>query len=129
MGQKRVFCNFLKNCSTDLVRSPREGRYHHSSYVCQVSSPDHFSFSRYRVKWGSKWVKNWFFVIFSKTAKPVWFHLQEREDIIILHMCAKLQVQTIFRSRDTGSNGGQNGSNMFFWGFSQKLANRFGSIS
>ena len=39
------------------------------------------------------------------------------------------QVKTIFCSRDIGSNGGQNGSKMGFSEFSQKLANRFGSIS
>ena len=78
MGQKRVFRNFLKNWQTDLVPSPSKGRYHHSSYLCLVSSPDHFLFSRYRVKWWSKWVKNWVFVIFSKTSKPIWFHFVEK---------------------------------------------------
>ena len=33
-----------------------------------------------------------------------------KKDIIILHMCAKFQVQAIFRSWDIGSNGGQKGS-------------------
>ena len=63
---------------------------------------------------GSKWVKNWVFVVFSKTSEPIWFHLPEKEDIVILHMCAKIQVQALFRSRDRGSNGGQNGSKMGF---------------
>ena len=113
-GQKWGIRDFLKNYCTDLVPSLREGRYHHFTYVCQVTGPDHFSFPRQGVKWGSKWVKNGFFVIFSKTVEPIWFHLLEKEDIIILHMCAKLQVQTIFRSRDRGSNGGQNGSKTGF---------------
>ena len=69
------------------------------------------------------------FGIFSKTSVTFWFHLLEKEDITVLHMCAKFQVRTIFRSRDRGSNGGQNGSKMGFSQFSQKLANRFGSIS
>ena len=60
--------------------------------------------------WGKKGVKNGGFGIFSKTSVTIWFHLLEKEDIIILHMCAKLQVQTIFCSRDRGSNGGQKGS-------------------
>ena len=38
MGQKWVFRNFLKNWLTDLVPSPREGRYYHSTYTSQVSS-------------------------------------------------------------------------------------------
>ena len=59
MGQKLVFRNFLKNWLTDLVPSPSEGRYYHSSYVCQVSSPYNFSFPRYRVKWGVKIGQNW----------------------------------------------------------------------
>ena len=78
---------------------------------------------------GSKWVKNGVFVVFSKTSEPIWFHLLEKEDIVILHMCAKLQVQAFFRSRDRGSNGGQNGAKMEFSRFSQKLASRFGSFS
>ena len=68
MGQKWVFRSFLKNWQTDLVPSLREGRHYHSTYLCQVSSPGHFSFSRYRVKWGSKRVKNGVFVVFSKTS-------------------------------------------------------------
>ena len=63
---------------------------------------------------GVKLGQNGFFVIFSKTVELIRFHLLEKEDIIILHMCAKLQVQAIFRSRDRGSNGGQNGSKTGF---------------
>ena len=63
-----------------------------------------FGFLIYRVKWGSKGVKNEFFVIFSKTSKPILFHLLVKEDIIILRMCAKFQVQTIFCSQDVRSN-------------------------
>ena len=59
---------------------------------------------------GTKWDKNGFFVVFSETVRPIWFHLLEKEDIVILHMSAKVQVQAIFRPRDIGSNGGQNGS-------------------
>ena len=113
-GQKWGIRDFLKNQGSNLVPSPRKGRYHHSTYVCQVTGPDQFSFPRQGVKWGSKWVKNGFFVIFSKTVEPIWFHLLEKEDIIILHMCAKLQVQTIFRSRDRGSNGGEMGQKGVF---------------
>ena len=101
MGQKWVFRSFLKSCCDDLVPSPKKGRYDHSTYSCQVSSPGYFSFSRYNVKWGSKWVKIGFFVVFSKTSKPIWFHLLKKEDIVILHMCAKLQVWVFFRSRDS----------------------------
>ena len=54
------------------------------------------------------------FKVFSKPRLTIWFDLLEKEDIIILDMCAKLQVQTIFRSRDRGSNVGQNGSKMGF---------------
>ena len=117
MGQKRVFRNFLKNCWTDSVPSPREGRYHHSTYSCQVSSPYNFSFPIYRTKWGSKGVKNEFFVIFSKTSKPISFHLLVKEDIIILRMCAKFQVQTIFCSQDMGSNRVKMNQKLSFWGF------------
>ena len=60
--------------------------------------------------WGKKGVKNGGFGIFSKTSVAIWFDLLEKEDIIILNMCAKLQVQVIFCSRDRGSNGGQKGS-------------------
>ena len=54
MGQKWVFRSFLTNLLADLVPSPREERYFHSTYSCQVSSPDNFSFSRYEVKGGQK---------------------------------------------------------------------------
>ena len=50
-----------------------------------------------------------------------------KEDIIILHICAKFRVQAIFRSRDIGSNEGQNGSKIGFSWFSQKLESRFSS--
>ena len=50
------------------------------------------------------------FEVFSKPRLTIWFDLLEKEDIIILNMCAKLQVQVIFCSRDRGSNGGQKGS-------------------
>ena len=113
-GQKWGIRDFLKNQCNDLVPSPREGRYYYSTYMCQVTGPDEFQFPRQRVIWGSKWVKNGVFGIFSKSSVAIWFHLLEKEDIIILHMCAKLQVQTIFRSRDRGSNGGQNGSKTGF---------------
>ena len=128
MGQKWVFRSFLKNWQTDLVPSLREGRHYHSTYLCQVSSPGHFSFSRYRVKWGSKRVKNGVFVVFSKTSQPIWFHLLEKEDIIILHMCAKLQVQAIFRSRDMGSNGGQTGVKIEFFDYISKSLHLFFKI-
>ena len=111
IGQKWGFRGFLKNQQADLVPSPRERRYCNSTYVCQVTGPGPFSFPRQRFKWGSKWVKNWFFVVFSKTVEPLWFHLIAKEDIKILHMFAKLQVQAIFRSRDRGSNVGQKSNN------------------
>ena len=113
-GQKWGIRDFLENQGSDLVPSLREGRYYCFTYVCQVSGQNHFSFPRQRVKRGSKWVKNGFFVVFSKTGKPIWFHLLGKEDIIILHICAKFRVQAIFRSRDIGSNGGQNGSKTGF---------------
>jgi len=46
MGQKWVFRSFLKNLLADLVPSPREGRYYYSTYMCQVTGPDDFSFLR-----------------------------------------------------------------------------------
>ena len=42
------------------------------------------------------------FGIFSKTALTIWFLLLVKEDIIILHMCAKFQVQVNSGSRDIG---------------------------
>ena len=75
--------------------------------------------------WGKKGVKNGGFVIFSKTSVKNWFHLPEKEDIIILHMCAKLQVQVIFCSRDRGLNGvkrGQKGVKMGFFGILRKTS-------
>ena len=111
MGQKWGFRGFLKNQQADLVPTPREGRYRYFTYVCLITGPGYFSFPRYWVKWGSKWVKNGVFMVFSKTSKPIWFHLLEKEDIKILHMFAKLQVQAIFRSRDRGSNVGQKSNN------------------
>ena len=56
MGQKWVFRNFLIKWQTDLVPSPSEGRYYDSTYVCQGAGAGYFSSPRYRVKWGSKWV-------------------------------------------------------------------------
>ena len=73
--------------------------------------------------------QNAVFVVFSNTSKPIWFYLLEKKDIIILHMFVELQFQAIFRSRDRGSNEGQNWSKMDFSYFSQKLFSRFGSIS
>ena len=54
--------------------------------------------------WGKKGVKNGGFGIFSKTSVTIWFHLLVKEDIIILHMCAKSQVQAIFLTLDIGLN-------------------------
>ena len=96
MGQKWGFRGFLKNWLTDLVPSPSEGKYHHSTYLCQVSSPGYFLFLRYKVKWESKWVKNCVSEIFSKTSQPIWFHLLVKEDTITLHIPAKFQVQVCF---------------------------------
>ena len=51
---------------------------------------------------GSKWVKMGFFGILRKTSWTIWFLLLVKEDIIILHRCAKFQVQVNFGSRDIG---------------------------
>ena len=56
MGQKWVFHGFLENYSVDLIPSPRERRFCNSTYVCQGAGAGYFSSPRYRVKWGSKWV-------------------------------------------------------------------------
>ena len=77
---------------------------------------------------GKRGSKNGVFGIFSKTALTIWFFLLVKEDIIILHICAKLQVQANFCSRDMGSNGGSKGVENSFLGFSQKLASRYGSF-
>ena len=70
--------------------------------------------------WGKKGVKKGFFKVFSKSIRMIWFHLLGKIDIIILHMYAKLQVQTLFRSRDRGSNGGSKRvKNGFFVVFSK----------
>ena len=50
-----------------------------------------------------------FFDIFSETAHLISFFFLQKEDIIVLHMCAKLQVQEKSGSRDMGQKGGQNG--------------------
>ena len=44
MGQKWGFRGFLINKPADLVPSPREDRYYNSTYVCQITGPDPFSF-------------------------------------------------------------------------------------
>ena len=111
--------------------------------MCQVTSPEKFSFSRYGLKGGRKWgfsrfsenldsrfgsisykrkissfymfvssfeskpffvLEIWgkrgskmgFFKVFSKLRLTIWFHLLEKNDIIILHIRAKYRVQTIF---------------------------------
>ena len=35
-------------------------------------------------------------MVFSKTSQPIWFNLLKKEDIVTLHMYAKLQVQAFF---------------------------------
>ena len=70
---------------------------------------------------GVKMGQNGFFVVSSKTVQPIWFHLLVKQDVIILHTCAKFRVQAIFCSRDIGSNGGQNWSNGFFVVFSKTV--------
>ena len=65
------------------------------------------------------------FKVFSKPRLTIWFDLLEKEDIIILNMCAKLQVQVIFCSRDRGLNGvkrGQKGVKMGFFGILRKTS-------
>ena len=54
--------------------------------------------------WGEKGVENGGFGIFSKTSVTIWFHLLVKEDIIILDICAKSEVQAIFRTLDIGLN-------------------------
>ena len=69
------------------------------------------------------------FWIFSKTSLTIWFLLLVKKDIVILHMCTKFHVQEKPSSRDIGVKGVKRGQKWGFSGFSQKLANRFGSIS
>ena len=88
--KNEVFRDFLGNGSLDFVFFRTEGRYYIITYVYQATSPGKIWFSRYGAKRGQTGVKIGFFVIFSKTVEPIWFHLLEKEDIIILHMCAKL---------------------------------------
>ena len=58
---------------------------------------------------GQKGSKMRFFEIFSKTAPAISFILIQKEDIIVLHVCAKFQVRINFCSRDMGSKGVKNG--------------------
>ena len=43
-----------------------------------------------------------FFDIFSKTALTILFIFQQKKDIVVLHMCAKFQVQENFFPQDMG---------------------------
>ena len=54
---------------------------------------------------GEKGSKMRFFEIFSKTAHTIWFIFIQKEDIIVLHVCAKFQVRENFCSRDMGQKG------------------------
>ena len=58
---------------------------------------------------GQKGSKMSFFEIFSKTALTIWFIFIQKEDIIVLHVCAKFQVRINFRSQNMGSKGVKNG--------------------
>ena len=60
------------------------------------------------VKRGQKGVKMGFFGILRKTSSTIWFHLLLKEGIIVLHMCAKFQVQVNSGSRDIGAKGVKN---------------------
>ena len=58
---------------------------------------------------GQKGSKMRFFEIFSKTALKILFIFIQKEDIIVLHVCAKFQVRENFCSRDMGQKGVKNG--------------------
>ena len=66
---------------------------------------------------GKKGVKNGGFEIFSETAHETSFFFLQKEDIIVLHMCAKRQVQEKSGSPDMGQKGGQK------WGIRDFLKN------
>ena len=66
---------------------------------------------------GKRGSKMRFFEIFSKTALTISFSFLQKEDIILLHMCAKRQVQEKSGSPDMGQKGGQK------WGFRDFLKN------
>ena len=51
---------------------------------------------------GKRGSKMGVFGIFSQTALTIWSLLLVKEDIIILHMCAKFQVHVNSGSRDIG---------------------------
>ena len=51
---------------------------------------------------GKRGSKMGFFDIFSKTALTILFIFSQIEDIVVLHMCAKFQVQENFCSSDMG---------------------------
>ena len=51
---------------------------------------------------GKKGSKMRFFEIFSETALTISFIFIQKEDIIVLHVCAKFQVRENFCSRDMG---------------------------
>ena len=58
---------------------------------------------------GQKGSKMRFFEIFSETALTMSFIFIQKEDIIVLHVCAKFQVRENFCSRDMGQKGVKNG--------------------
>ena len=63
---------------------------------------------------GEKGSKMRFFEIFSKTAHTIWFIFIQKEDIIVLHVCAKFQVHKNFSSRHIGKKGVKSGGIRLF---------------
>ena len=66
---------------------------------------------------GKRGSKMRFFEIFSETAPQISLFFLQKENIIILHMCAKRQVQEKSGSPDMGQKGGQK------WGIRDFLKN------
>ena len=62
-----------------------------------------------------------FFKVFSKLRLTIWFHLLEKEGIIILIICAKLKVQVIFLPEIEGQMGSKWDKNGFFVVFSKSV--------
>ena len=59
--------------------------------------------------WGQKGSKMGVFGLFSKNNEYIWFILQGKEDIILLHVHAKFHGQNISGSRDMGTKVVKNG--------------------
>ena len=119
MGKKGVengvFRGFLKNGSNDFVFFPTERRYYNDSLVCQVTSPEKFSFSRYGLKGGRKWG----FSRFSENLDSRFGSISYKRKISSFYMFV-----SSFESRPffVLEIWGKRGSKMSFFGIISKMA-------